>query len=201
LSNIELNLSSNTFSHNRAVNGGALYIEDGTNIDNTTNKTISIENNTFNENIAEDFGGAIYTNFNKLNLATTNDNSFSYNTAGIMGGGVYSSCLLNENIFNISNNKIINNTVNSHVENFSSKPKYISFNKEKSLNVTIGEYLPLSFTLLDTDNNIVNDYTKYYSITLKLILESKDIDNIPNYYMTGNIGSFIHGKKLSFIFN
>ncbi|OUM63410.1 hypothetical protein PIROE2DRAFT_10070, partial [Piromyces sp. E2] len=176
LSNIELNLKSNYFSNNKAINGGALYIEEGEHIDNNINKTINIENNIFKNNIAEDFGGAIYSDIQKLNLAITNSNEFSFNEAGVM--------------------------VNLQEENISSKPKYIILDNKKSLSVIAGDYLSISFTLLDTLNNVVSDLNNYFSLTLKLILEMNEIDNNNdnnnnnnnNYFMKGNIGSFVHGK-------
>ncbi|OUM68061.1 hypothetical protein PIROE2DRAFT_4345, partial [Piromyces sp. E2] len=207
--NLSLNLTSNIFEKNQALNGGALFF--GNKIENNVNDAlfINIENNIFKENFAENFGGAIYSNYNQLGLAISKDNQIIFNEAGIMGGGVYSPNEINKNLFNFDNSLIENNTVSSYINNYTSEPSYIllntTLNKNKN-NIITGDYFPLNFTLFDEFNNLVEDITKYYSsITFKvLMIEKNSIENdiikddfsnkLASYKITGNIGSFMKGK-------
>ena len=79
IKNLGLNFTSNTFDGNIAKNGGALYIEDGPNMNLNENRDIYFEKNIFSKNIAHNFGGAIYSNFTKLYLTDVNNNEIIYN--------------------------------------------------------------------------------------------------------------------------
>ncbi|KAG4094011.1 hypothetical protein H8356DRAFT_947657 [Neocallimastix lanati (nom. inval.)] len=222
--NVGLELISNTCNNNFAINGGALYLEDGINIDKHNNKDITIKNNVFNENTAYNFGGAIYSKFSKLYLATSENNIIINNKAGIMGGGIYSPNLIKYNVLNINNNCTIkNNTINSFENNYASKPSYIllkslsnpelnninvddyinnSKNKpdKYKFNITSGDHLPLSFFLYDEFNNIVNDITKYYSsLVLKLtVTPSTNLDKEETSRIN-NLYSYLSGNIGSFL--
>ncbi|OUM59259.1 hypothetical protein PIROE2DRAFT_63897 [Piromyces sp. E2] len=191
ISNMELNLGSNIFQNNKAENGGAIYFNKETNMDNEYNDTINIDNNTFNGNKAVYFGGAIYSKYQKLGFATVNNNKFTYNEAGFFGGGVYSPNSIHKTLFDVSKVEFKNNSVNSFIDNYSSKPSYIlmnSNNYNKTISVNTGEYIPLKFSLYDEFDNIVTDITKYYSMmTLKL-----EVDKVDVIYLLGNTGSFIN---------
>ncbi|KAL6621916.1 hypothetical protein U3516DRAFT_795632 [Neocallimastix sp. 'constans'] len=155
ISNLRLNLSSNEFSKNNAVNGGAIYMKNGKIINMNENKTLIIENNIFNENSAEDFGGAMYSEFQKIYLAILVNNKFSYNKAGILGGGIFSPNSVVENLFNLENNIYLNNTVNSIINDYTSKPAYILLEPDfpdNLIQITTGAYLNLVFTLYDEFN-------------------------------------------------
>ena len=177
ISNLRLNLSSNEFSKNNAVNGGAIYMKNGKIINMNENKTLIIENNIFNENSAEDFGGAMYSEFQKIYLAILVNNKFSYNKAGILGGGIFSPNSVVENLFNLENNIYLNNTVNSIINDYTSKPAYILLEPDfpdNLIQITTGAYLNLVFTLYDEFNSIIKDITKYYSsMMIKTILEEQ----------------------------
>jgi len=218
ISNLRLNLSSNEFSKNNAVNGGAIYMKNGKIINMNENKTLIIENNIFNENSAEDFGGAMYSEFQKIYLAILVNNKFSYNKAGILGGGIFSPNSVVENLFNLENNIYLNNTVNSIINDYTSKPAYILLEPDfpdNLIQITTGAYLNLVFTLYDEFNSIIKDITKYYSsMMIKTILEEqaekKKINNINksnnksnnnNYHLIGNTCSFIQGKFYLFYYN
>ncbi|ORX54261.1 hypothetical protein BCR36DRAFT_410804 [Piromyces finnis] len=210
INSMELNLMSNTFDGNSGSNGGALYLED---IPSNENKGLNIENNIFNRNIAENFGGAIYSNFNHLDINNAKNNKITFNKAGIDGGGVFIKDYYYKNIINKESYYLESNYNND----FSTKPSYITMNttlqKESDYyiaNIYSGDYLPLKFTLFDGYDNILKDVTKYYSsITLKVILESEDNLNNSNnnsnnskdlnikskdMILLGNIGSFINGR-------
>ncbi|OUM67532.1 hypothetical protein PIROE2DRAFT_58679 [Piromyces sp. E2] len=205
INNLELDLISNTFTKNSAINGGVLYINSASN-DKNIKSDINILENTFSENSAEYFGGAIYSDYSMLNFSEIKDNEISFNKAGVMGGGMFISKIFNDNKSKIKNMNFSNNTVDSFLNNYSSKPSYITLNTsvldETSFNITSGEHIPLEFYLYDEYDNIIEDVTKYYSsINLKITIENENInifedDDITNsnYNIIGNIGSFIKGK-------
>ncbi|OUM65922.1 hypothetical protein PIROE2DRAFT_6993 [Piromyces sp. E2] len=208
LSNVKhMDLISNVFENNEAVNGGAMYFKniDEKNIlkvDDGDQLILNIENNTFIGNVADNFGGAIYSEFSKLHLASSKDNIIMYNKAGIMGGGLYSPSSVSKNLFNLNDNNIKNNSVFSFNSDYSSKPSYITLNTtiEKDIEIVSGGNLSLLFYLYDEFNNIVYDITKFYrdlSVKVKLIekeqfmKENLDInDEEINYYLLSNICSF-----------
>eukprot|EP00833_Pecoramyces_ruminatium_P013796 jgi/Orpsp1_1/1187828/evm.model.d7180000060425.1 len=212
---LNITLNSNTFIKNKAINGGALYIMNGINNNledvEEYKSDIIIENNSYENNVAENFGGAVYSNFNKLYNAKLLNNVIKYNTAGINGGGLYSPDEENK-IFNLSQTKFENNTVNSYLNNYSSRPSYILLNrriKNKYVDITTGDVFPLSFTLYDAYDNVVKDITKYYSsLNIKILLVKKDNNNNNNnnnnnlnvnktnkkeYNIKGNICFFSNG--------
>ncbi|ORX57678.1 hypothetical protein BCR36DRAFT_459391 [Piromyces finnis] len=200
ISKIDLELNHNEFFNNKAMNGGALYLTNGSNLKENETMNITIQNNIFQKNIANDFGGAIYSNFSKLYLASTKNNSIIYNEAGIMGGGLYSPKSANKNLFNLNDFVIENNTVNSFIDNYTTKPSYIKLENEFSnnfVNITTGSYLHLLFKLYDEYDNIIEDPTKNYSsMILKIILKEKynNTSEGTPYSLSENIGTFIYGK-------
>jgi len=213
IDNMEFYSISNNFNKNYAINGGAFYLKENK-VSNGT-KTLIIEDNDFNDNIAEDFGGALYFHFSELNMDNSKNNIITHNKAGINGGGIYTE---NFAVKNISNEDIIqlkDNLVDSTKNEYSSNPSYITLNptlqKELdhySINIYSGEYISLRFTLYDEYNQIFNDTTHFYPISLKVVLISND-----NYYkrshyinnrnldsdskstsLSGNICFFINGN-------
>jgi len=123
-----------------------------------------------------------------------------------LGGGIFSPYQVDKNLFNLNNTLIANNTINSYIDNYSSRPSYISLNTTIDVNdnhIITGDYFPLNFTLFDEFNNLIEDITKYYSsMTLKVFMveNSTDNDNDNNYEekstvfkMTGNVGTFLKG--------
>jgi len=202
---LEINFVSNNFIENSAVNGGALYISNSNKIDTNDNKPINFEINEFQKNRADYFGGAIYSEYEKLNLATIKECVIENNYSGIMGGGIYSPKSVNQTLFNIynttnSNIKILNNKASSSVDNFSSKPSYITLEtKLNSTKITMGDNLSLTFYLYDEFNNLVEDTIKYYSIGLKAELKNNNyIDDDESISLLGNIGTFAYGKYFYF---
>jgi len=202
------------------MNGGAIYLsEDYINEENLKdiNKSLSIENNILEENVADYYGGAIYVDSYTLNVEKHYNNTIINNDAGIFGGGFY---FYNFNLNNITfsnlfkDSEVENNTVGSNIENFSSRPMYISLNntiENNVINVEAGDYISLIFTLRDKFYNKIMDISNFYSvITLKLLLIKRDNDQYfyddddDNYYyddennkkykILGNICNFINGK-------
>ncbi|ORX56025.1 hypothetical protein BCR36DRAFT_346553, partial [Piromyces finnis] len=201
ISNLYVNLKSNLFENNQAINGGALYFGDKIGNNLNIDPYINIENNTFKRNLAENFGGAIYSKYTQMELAVFKKNEITFNEAGIMGGGIYIENSVNKNLMNLNDSIIENNTVNSYINNFTSKPSYILLNTTLNDNISIitGDYFPLNFTLFDEFDNLIEDITKYYSsMTLKVSMiekenNMKNLDKI-SFKMMGNIGSFIKGR-------
>ena len=93
LINGSLILKGNNFTFNTAVNGGVLYLENGT--------VVKSIDNWFYYNNATEYGGAIYSLI-PINL---DGDIFIGNNASICGGAVY----LNATESNITNTKFINN--------------------------------------------------------------------------------------------
>ncbi|OUM57725.1 hypothetical protein PIROE2DRAFT_17194 [Piromyces sp. E2] len=164
-SDINVNITSNIFNKNSALNGGSLFIKEGLIPPNRYN-TYNIHNNYFTNNTAKNFGGAIYSEFNCTYISDSGNNTITYNNAGIAGGGMFSSGLMGKTL--VENNQLIfaNNTVNSNINNYSSIPSYVLLNTtltKKSNNIITGAVLPLKFLLYDEYNNIIEDSTMYYS--------------------------------------
>jgi len=215
---MSVSLTSNVFEYNKGFNGGAIYFNSvERKFKTTTNKfkTLNMENNIFIENESENFGGAIFAQFESNKQIICKNNEIMYNKAGIMGGGLFSPKLIdikNNKNKNNNNNDIIpfrfvNNTVASIINNYTSKPSYIALEtplNNNLINITTGEFFPLNFTLRDVYDNVMVDITKYYSsITIKIsinevnnISDDKYTYNLNNnqiYSLSGNIGSFLYG--------
>jgi len=195
---MKLELTSNEFNINEAISGGALYIQNKDDIEINENRNIILEHNRFKENYAEYFGGAIYTKFSKLNLIEAKNNEIIFNKAGVMSGGIYTYHYSHKNLFNNNSNFIFrNNTVNSYINNYSSNPSSISLDtiiRKNPINIITSDYLPLSFSIYDEYDNIIHDFTKYYSdITLRVSLKSEKT-YINKMKLLGNICLFINGK-------
>jgi len=170
---MELNITSNRFNNNKAKNGAALYFGKEQNNDiQYENKTMIIENNDFYKNSAQMFGGAIYSEYNKISLAKIKNNKIRFNTADIMGGGIYTTDFYGNKTININGFIFENNTVSLKDDHYTTKPTYVSLNTTLSdnlKNINVGDYFPLTFSLCDEFGNAIPDVTKYYSmITLKL---------------------------------
>jgi len=185
------------------VNGGAIYVKNSMNNfsnDNNENNIGYINDNVFISNEARNYGGAIYSEYNKIYLIENKNNTISYNKAGIDGGGIYSSNIVNKNLFDINQFEFINNTVNSFKNEYSSLPYYIVLNtkmENNSIKISSGDYLPLSFSLYDEYNNILEDMAKYYSIALKISLyyeDNKDNSSTSDkIILNGNREVFVKG--------
>jgi len=204
---MKLNMTSNHFNDNSAINGGGVYI-DREQDDTDDEISIIANDNIFFNNTAEQIGGAIYVGLERLSLEATQDNIIKYCKAGNLGGGMYIAKFYNENVF--SKFVFINNTANSIQNDYTSKPSYILLKSNYTKNeiITSGKYFPLKFELYDAFNNIIFDISKfYYLMTLNVSLEKiDDLNNIndnnynsdenSNYYLEGNTGTFIYGKYL-----
>jgi len=208
----KLTINSNKFIKNQAINGGGLYIENhNVKIQNENNTIIHFNNNIFTENSASNFGGAIYSNYDKLFLANATNNLIEYNNAGIMGGGVYSPEHVEKTLFKLNNFEFHNNSVSSLINDYTTKPSYITLNTtviDNTISVITGEYFSLNFNLYDEYHNIITDITKYYSsLTLKITLEyenkeeeeEEEEEEREDYYKSKNLDYSIHGNICTFV--
>lgn len=227
-----MDLISNSFIKNRGIDGGALFLmsipkvyflyTDDKNGNIEEEEDINIINNIFSNNTAYNYGGAIYSEYNKLYLAKSKNNTVSYNEAGIMGGGLYTPKLIQKNLFDLEDCKFINNIVSYHRSDYTTKPSYISLitRLETSNTVITGDYFPLEFSVHGENGDMIEDVTHHYSeLTLKLSLieknnvtesqyfyfqkrnttdEYSDENSIvlPKYKLLGNTGTFRYGKIL-----
>lgn len=138
-------------------------------------------------------------------MAKTINNTIINNSAGISGGGIYSSNFFDKYLIDHTNNISKDNIVNKYENNYASKPSYITLNttiNNNEIEIYSGDYLPLSFILYDLYDNIVEDTTKYYSsLILKLSLKSynsrnndDDEKNNNKVELNGNVGVFSNGN-------
>jgi len=95
----ELKILKNSFLHNDANSGGALYCKGSGSLFNNATIQYNIIDNNSSVN-----GAGIYTDYAKIYIL---NNQIINNTASFMGGGIY-AYYTTQNI--IENNKIINNT-------------------------------------------------------------------------------------------
>ncbi|OUM56157.1 hypothetical protein PIROE2DRAFT_19370, partial [Piromyces sp. E2] len=186
-------LENNTFIENRGLNGGAIYFKEGIINNDGENGKIVIRNNIFNKNIADKFGGAIYSEYSKLYLAEAENNKITENKASIMGGGVYTPYSVNLTMFNLKSEELKDNTVDNYLNNRESYPAYIklNINTDNLITVTTGELFPMNFSLYNYYDDIFVDKSKYYSmILLKVVLVSEEDVNHIFSKVNGNVGSF-----------
>jgi len=203
---LNLKISSSIFENNQASYGGAFYLSNSiTNYNENNNKyAIEIMDSQFIDNKAEYYGGAIFFNFNGLDLSNMKNSSFIRNHA-YAGGALYiddtNYKLIEENDEN-QNNKFINNTFDSHGEVYATGPYLISLDNIKVNEITVGNMLNLKFNLTDKFNQIVHDISKYYP---NIILNTKftinaDNSNFDNedvndiVKLTGNSCTFTKGN-------
>jgi len=198
---MELYLNSNEFSYNKAKNGGAIYFgKEQKDFMQYENKTMIIENNNFYDNYAQMFGGAIYSEYNRIYLAKIKKNNVKNNKSDILGSGIYTSDQYDNKTIDINGFIFKNN-------DYTSKPAYISLDtklNDNLKNVYVGDYFPLVFSLNDEYGKVINDITKHYSVmTLKLEIELKTNKtsttinkSSANYYLLENICTFIEGNNI-----
>lgn len=159
-------------------------------------------NTNFTRNNADYFGGAIYSDFNSLNLSKIENIYFIENHA-YAGGAIYTNNNCNNTLFDVYNKKITynDNKSGSHGDNFATGPHIINNMTQQNLNqnkitITSGESFPLEFILNDEYSQNVYDMSKYYSnIFLKLVQDDDKDDNEElDFKINGNICYFSKGN-------
>eukprot|EP00833_Pecoramyces_ruminatium_P000369 jgi/Orpsp1_1/1174401/evm.model.c7180000049960.1 len=101
--------------------------------------------------------------------------------------------LINVNDKNI---KYINNTSESHGNNYATDPYMINLLTENIENITLksGDLFPLKFNIIDEFDQIIEDMSKLYSnIILKMDIENLDENNKKNIKLIGNMCFYSKG--------
>lgn len=200
-------MTSNYFGKNYAQNGGALYFKEAKDVVNKENRNITLNNNIFLYNIGVYYGGAIYSEYSRLYLATTKNNELSDNVAGITGGAAFAPSQVDKNLFDMSDWKMTDNMIDGFLNitnNYTSEPNYIKLNSTSitpSSKIYSGDFVSLRFSLYDEYNNTFNDLNGYYYIELKISLIEKNtkdssysIEDNSNFKLSGNTCTFFEGK-------
>ncbi|ORX55896.1 hypothetical protein BCR36DRAFT_281213 [Piromyces finnis] len=180
---LNIKIKSCLFERNQALNGAAIYINSKS-LD-YENSLIELLDTKFIKNKSKYFGGSIYSNFSNFkNLKITNV-EFNENYA-YAGGAIYivysesNNTLIDSKSFDV---KFINNTSESHGNNYATQPYIIKVNEEYIKNkLYSGELLPLDFELLDNFNQTVYDISRMYqNMNLRVFRynqEEEEEDNI-----------------------
>ncbi|ORX47930.1 hypothetical protein BCR36DRAFT_405245 [Piromyces finnis] len=200
---LNVDINSTIFENNKAMNGGAIYIEKSfiehdSNIDNENKDDflVFINNSLFINNKARYYGGAIFSNFEAYKVLNLNKVSFIKNSA-YAGGAIYMSNNNTQLYHNYEYNENVvftNNTSESHGNDYASEPHIINeLNNLNIISMKSGETIKLKFNLIDKFNQIVNDISKVYSsIILSVVLDKENNTNLnlDNIKILGNICNF-----------
>ncbi|ORX82768.1 hypothetical protein BCR32DRAFT_292411 [Anaeromyces robustus] len=194
---LNLNISSSSFENNSAQNGGAIYLNQGQN--KYYSNSIKLDNTKFLYNSVTYNGGAIYSNFEDLNIKPVKKVVFQGNSA-YAGGAIY---INNDNkekntLFNVRNKNIkyYDNSAISHGDNYATGPHMIEEmdenNNEKELVFINGENFFMEFRLVDEFGHVISDIYKYFP---NVVLNFDIIYNLNKTYnkITGNNCYFTKG--------
>ncbi|ORX87048.1 hypothetical protein BCR32DRAFT_289585 [Anaeromyces robustus] len=197
IKNLNLEIKDSIFKNNYGLNGGALYLSNKDILDSSDlyNASLIIKNVNFYSNQAENFGGAIYSEYNKLYLSEVSNITFKNNSAFIAGGALYTPNKIESNLILNKEIQYDSNIAQSYGNNISTNPIYAileSEYKNDELIISSGGYLSFLFNLYDDQKNIIEDKTNYYNtILIKLTLFN---DKNLYYHINGNVCNFMFGK-------
>ncbi|OUM65946.1 hypothetical protein PIROE2DRAFT_59671 [Piromyces sp. E2] len=189
-----MNMHNSYFINNEGLNGGALYLSGGENSD-TYNVEISMRKIYFNNNTANNFGGAIYSDYDGFYLTDAVDINLTNNTAEISGGALYSPSSNNKTLLFYEDLYMQSNVGKAYGNDISSSPSYILSKKnyKDTIIISSGGYLTFSFNIYDINDNILEDNTNYFTfISIKSIL--KNNTNNQNFQVTGKECNFYYGE-------
>ncbi|ORY72859.1 hypothetical protein LY90DRAFT_636981, partial [Neocallimastix californiae] len=200
IDSLNMKIKSSLFENNYGINGGVMYFKQFNN--HLNENPIELIDLIFKKNKAEYFGGVIFSDNEHLNIQNVKNVTFTENYA-YAGGVIYLNNENNEIIKNdllYVNNKnfiYINNTAESHGDNYATDPYVIDLINQDIYNIfnrTIksGDSIPLKFNLYDEFNQTINDASKLYSnLGLKInILNNNDSNN---YKLYGNSCFYSNG--------
>ncbi|ORX79748.1 hypothetical protein BCR32DRAFT_269275 [Anaeromyces robustus] len=204
--NLTLSIKSSQYISNTAERGGAIYFDsyihnnNNNNNNNSSQCSISIKNVIFSENKVTNFGGAIYSNNEKLYQAEIKDLKFSNNLAKIAGGAIYVPNNRDKKSLDISNCIFSNNVGEAYGNDYTTEVSYIKRNTNNDpYKMKIGEYVQLKFLLYDEFNMKIEDkYNIYSNISIKVLLldnfnKTDNSNSNSNIILKGNICSFYKG--------
>ncbi|KAL6599709.1 hypothetical protein U3516DRAFT_643530 [Neocallimastix sp. 'constans'] len=191
LNDLNLSIESSRYISNAAVNGGALYL-DKTLINNNFQSNIKLTNVTFQSNIAYDYGGALYSDYDKLYVAEIQDVNFNKNIANIAGGAIFVPNEYNKKSLDISKCNFVNNIGETHGNDFTTEVSYIKLsNTDINTIIKSGDYIPLKFSLYDEYGKFIFDKFNIYSgISLSINIQNNDT---PKYEIRENKCTFFMG--------
>ncbi|OUM68613.1 hypothetical protein PIROE2DRAFT_3594 [Piromyces sp. E2] len=196
-----MNINECVFENNKALNGGAIYLNenliieerDNNNDNKEKNINIDVKNTIFLNNKAQYYGGAVYSDIKRIDVYNLKNISFIENTA-YAGGALYINGN-NASLFQYNDIIFLNNKSESHGNDLATGPFLISHSLDTDqISIKSGEIFPLEFTLTDKLNQTVNDMSKYYSnIILSVNIEEYN-NNVNDIIVLGNICNFSKGK-------
>ncbi|ORY56047.1 hypothetical protein LY90DRAFT_669544 [Neocallimastix californiae] len=194
IKNLKLYIESSSFYDNKSMNGGAIYFlgkEDSEHFE----VDITMKNLVFDGNIAEEYGGAIYSEYNGLYKTYSYGLTFKNNIANIAGGALYTPTDRKKNLLMYEDLKLNNNSGLSYGNDISSSPAYAVIKSKydnETLYIPSGSYLSFNFKLYDESNIFIEDKMNYLNkITIRA--ELYNTINSKNY-LTGNICTFTYGE-------
>ncbi|OUM62398.1 hypothetical protein PIROE2DRAFT_61916 [Piromyces sp. E2] len=189
-----MNIYNSHFTNNEGLNGGALYLSNNEKPD-TNDAEISMKNVYFNNNKANSFGGAIYSDYNDFYLTDAINIRLINNTAEIAGGALYSPSHGNKTLLYYEDLYLESNIGKSHGNDISSPPSYILSKNEYNNTITIssGSYLSFVFNIYDENNNILKDNNNYFTfISVNSVINSTQ--NNGYFQITGKECNFYYGE-------
>ncbi|OUM68571.1 hypothetical protein PIROE2DRAFT_3716 [Piromyces sp. E2] len=186
----DIKIFSSLFENNNSMYGGAIYISNTKN--KHSNTTLEIIDSSFVENKVQYLGGGIYIDDQYLKFFNISNSKFIKNSS-YAGGALYLNNYdyvstsnnkdIKEYIYNFkqNNNVFINNTSESHGNDYGSQPYLIylkdSNDKLQKVEMKSGNFFYISkllFIIVDVFDQIIVDRSKYYS---NIILKIAVIDN------------------------
>ncbi|ORX80569.1 hypothetical protein BCR32DRAFT_20538 [Anaeromyces robustus] len=194
IKDMKLNINNCKFYDNKSLYGGAIYLSSNED-SGLYDVEINMNNLYFEGNNAENYGGAIYSNYDGFYLAHTSNLVFTNNNANIGGGALYSPKTINTHLFSFKETSFISNTAQSYGKDVSSKPSYallVSSYNNPLISLSSGNYLSFNFVLYNEDDVIIEDKTNFFStIFMKASLYSQ---KGLTYQMSGNMCNFSGGQ-------
>ncbi|ORX56018.1 hypothetical protein BCR36DRAFT_346535 [Piromyces finnis] len=186
-----LSINSTQYILNKAENGGAIYF-DSVIKENSIKPIIQLVNVTFNNNTANNCGGAIFSNNSKLYYTDIESISFKNNIAEVAGGAIYVPDHVDKKVFDISKCIFNNNKGMTYGNDYSTEVSYIKLNITDNIIIRSGDYIPLSFSLYDEYNKYIDaKYNAFSDISIRAYLSKKSINSKDSkYLLNGNICSF-----------
>ncbi|ORX53824.1 hypothetical protein BCR36DRAFT_283869, partial [Piromyces finnis] len=211
--NIQFDINNSEFENNKGLNGGVMYFgkEKNENENENNKHELNIKNTNFINNKSKYFGGVIYSKYKNLHSLIASNTKFINNYAGVAGGALFSPNYPQYYLFDYNNCEFMDNKAESHGNDYATNPsliKLLNDDKYHDYKMKSGSYLPISFLIYDSYENIIHDHYHYYSdIYIKVLVEKinynskgKSNDNDNNYgeisILKGNIGSFVNVFKV-----
>ncbi|ORX53830.1 hypothetical protein BCR36DRAFT_368851 [Piromyces finnis] len=119
--------------------------------------------------------GVIYSKYKNLHSLIASNTKFINNYAGVAGGALFSPNYPQYYLFDYNNCEFMDNKAESHGNDYATNPsliKLLNDDKYHDYKMKSGSYLPISFLIYDSYENIIHDHYHYYSdIYIKVLVE------------------------------